>query len=49
MEPIIVPDCRILGKVIGVFRKIRQSNGKGKIWQEDKIEVKLKKQIQKKS
>lgn len=23
MEPIIVPDCRILGKVIGVFRKIR--------------------------
>ena len=22
MEPIIVPDCKILGKVIGVFRKM---------------------------
>ena len=22
MEPIIVPDCKILGKVAGVFRKI---------------------------
>jgi len=22
MEPIIVPDCRVLGKVAGVFRKL---------------------------
>ena len=22
MEPIIVPDCQILGKVVGVFRKL---------------------------